>query len=71
MIDRTSDTPSYPPVILTIELQLAILCGVLKKSRITSIYEYFNKTFNGIVEFLNIKYFLFIFIKPFPAMYNE
>lgn len=60
----------YPPVILTVELQLARLCGVLKKSWITSIYEYFNKMLNGIVEFLNIKYFLFIFINPFPTMYN-
>ncbi len=65
-----SDITIYSPVILTVRLQLARLYGVLKKSRITSIYEYFNKMLNGIVEFLNIKYFLFIFIKPFPTMYN-
>jgi hypothetical protein len=58
MIDKMSDITIYSPVILTVRLQLARLYGVLKKSRITSIYEYFNKMLNGIVEFLNIKYFL-------------
>ena len=51
MIDGTPNTTSYPPVILTVELQLARLCGVLKKSRITSIYKHFSQIY------------LYIFIK--------